>query len=88
MDRTLCGVPYNRSPMNICNHRNAYDDCSLEIIDENYLPRAVYRPGDKEGSDKIFQETVRKISEEQKSLAVSDYRFVALIWSVSATNEP
>ena len=41
------GTPLNKSPRSRCQHNNAYDDIDLTTIDPDYLPRSVYRPGNK-----------------------------------------
>ncbi|MCP4752414.1 MAG: class I SAM-dependent DNA methyltransferase [Proteobacteria bacterium] len=42
------GTPFNKTTRSNCTHNNAYDDVDLTEIPEDFLPRAVYRPGDDE----------------------------------------
>jgi hypothetical protein len=49
------GNPLNKTPRSICTANGNYDSIDLESISEDYLPRAVYRPGDKDGNlDKFY----------------------------------
>ena len=43
------GTPFNKSAKSICPRKNDYDDIDLTAIPDDFLPRAVYRPGDREG---------------------------------------
>ncbi len=52
------GTPFNKSPRIACTHNNAYDDIDLTEIGEDYLPRAVYRPGDAKGERRVFAEQI------------------------------
>ncbi|MEE2732966.1 MAG: hypothetical protein VYA55_19250 [Pseudomonadota bacterium] len=49
------GNPFNKTPRTTCTANGHYDAIDLEAIPEDYLPRAVYRPGDKHGNlDKFY----------------------------------
>ena len=52
------GTPFNKTPRTACTHNNAYDDIDLTVIGPDYLPRAVYRPGNESGDRSIFEESV------------------------------
>lgn len=52
------GTPLNKTPRNACTHNNAYDDIDLTEIPENYLPRAVYRPGNADGDLRAFYSAI------------------------------
>jgi hypothetical protein len=52
------GTPFNKTPRGSCTHNNAYDDIDLTVIPTDYLPRAVYRPGDESGDRAVFTESV------------------------------
>ncbi len=41
------GLPLNKTPRQRCTEKNHYDPIDLTTIADNYLPRAVYRPGDR-----------------------------------------
>ena len=43
------GNPFNKTPRTACTEKNHYDDIDLTAIPDDFLPRAVYRPGDREG---------------------------------------
>lgn len=47
------GTPLNKTPRTRCQHNNAYDDIDLTELPEDYLPRAVYAPGDKKAIAQI-----------------------------------
>lgn len=43
------GNPFNKTPRTSCTANGHYDDIDLTAIPDDFLPRAVYRPGDREG---------------------------------------
>lgn len=43
------GNPFNKTPFTKVTSQRAYDDIDLTAIPDDFLPRAVYRPGDREG---------------------------------------
>lgn len=43
------GNPFNKTPRTACTANGHYDDIDLTAIPDDFLPRAVYRPGDREG---------------------------------------
>lgn len=49
------GNPINKTSRTVCTENSHYETIDLESISINYLPRAVYRPGDKNGNlDKFY----------------------------------
>jgi hypothetical protein len=48
------GTPLNKTPRTRCNSKGAYDDIELCALDAAYLPRSVYRPGNKDGDIRTF----------------------------------
>lgn len=54
------GTPFNRSARTSCTHNNAYDDIDLTEIPADYLPRAVYRPGDRKGRLDSFHDKIAR----------------------------
>ncbi len=52
------GTPLNRTPRTVCRNTNHYDDVDLNRIGENYLPRAIYRPGDATGDRTRFNSAI------------------------------
>ncbi|MBD2466314.1 DNA methyltransferase [Nostoc sp. FACHB-145] len=67
------GTPLNKTPRTICNSKGAYDDIDLTEISENYLPRAVYRPGNQKGERSVFNKAIPEWCD--KSI-ISYYRYV------------
>jgi hypothetical protein len=51
-------TPLNKTPRTSCTANGHYDSIDLTDIPEDYLPRAVYRPGDKRGNLDAFHEAV------------------------------
>ena len=43
------GNPFNKTPFTKVTSQRTYDDIDLTAIPDDFLPRAVYRPGDREG---------------------------------------
>jgi len=52
------GTSFYRSPRETCTQHHHYDDIDLTEIPEDYLPRAVYRPGDESGSLHAFHQKI------------------------------
>lgn len=52
------GTPLNKTPQTSCTHSQAYDSIDLTAIAEDYLPRAVYRPGDAQGNREKFHAAI------------------------------
>lgn len=48
------GNPLNKTPFTTVNSQRAYDNLDLTEIPGSYLPRAVYRPGDRDGNLEKF----------------------------------
>jgi hypothetical protein len=48
------GTPLNKTPRTSCTANGHYDDIDLTEIPDDYLPRAVYRPGDRDGDLTAF----------------------------------
>ena len=44
------GMPFNKTPRTNCTANGHYDQIDLAGIDKDYIPRAVYRPGDGVGN--------------------------------------
>lgn len=68
------GTPLNKAPRTRCNHNNAYDDVDLTVISEKYLPRAVYRPGNKKGDRTAFNAEIPRVFKGEP--ITSFYRFM------------
>ena len=52
------GTPIAKSSMTDCTTNRSYDDIDLTEIVDDYLPRAVYRPGDANGNRQTFAEQI------------------------------
>jgi len=52
------GTPLNKTPRTSCSNNNAYDDVDLTTIEKDYLPRAVYRPGNPRGDLSQFTRSI------------------------------
>lgn len=48
------GTPFNKSARNTAREKAHYDDIDLTAIDDDYLPRAVYKPGNNSGDRSAF----------------------------------
>jgi hypothetical protein len=49
------GTPFAKTPRTVCNSKGAYDDIDLTESGEDYLPRAVYRPGNTNEDRRSFE---------------------------------
>ena len=65
------GTPFNKTPRSKCNTKGAYDDIDLTEIGSDFLPRAVYRPGNKDGSMVHFEKRVPTWPDEKTK--ITDY---------------
>jgi len=52
------GRPWSKTPHSYCKSNKAYDEVDLAYICDDYLPRAVYRPGDEEGRLTFYHEAI------------------------------
>lgn len=62
------GNPFNKTPRTVCTEKNHYDSIDLEHIPSNYLPRAVYRPGDESGDLDAFYKAIPEWPKPQKPI--------------------
>jgi len=62
------GNPFNKTPRSVCTEKNHYDTIDLESIPSDYLPRAVYRPGDEGGDLTAFYNAIPEWPRPQKPL--------------------
>ncbi|MEA5450205.1 hypothetical protein VB780_16615 [Leptolyngbya sp. CCNP1308] len=67
------GTPLNKNPRTRCNSKGAYDDIDLCVLDAGYLPRSVYRPGNKDGDFTTFKQEIPRFEGEP---VTSTYRFM------------
>ena len=52
------GAPFYKSPQEACNSNKAYGAIDLTAIPVEYLPRAVYRPGNHKGDKSAFYRAI------------------------------
>jgi hypothetical protein len=52
------GTPFNKTPRTHCTSKGAYDEVDLTQIGSDYLPRAVYRPGNAKGDRTNFSDSI------------------------------
>jgi hypothetical protein len=50
--------PFNKTPFTNVTSQRAYSEIDLTEIPENYLPKAIYRPGDKNGNMENFYSAI------------------------------
>ncbi|MCW5318876.1 hypothetical protein GTQ43_36090 [Nostoc sp. KVJ3] len=77
------GNPLNKTPRTKCLSKGAYDEVDLTKIPENYLPRAVYRPGDTNGSLNTFNAAILKLNNNEP--VINSYRFANRIMANLST---
>jgi hypothetical protein len=63
------GTPFNKTPRTNCNSKGAYDDIDLTTIPEDYLPRAVYRPGDNKSDLHSFYQKIPTWANNNKKIS-------------------
>ncbi|MEI6232649.1 MAG: hypothetical protein WCT04_06330 [Planctomycetota bacterium] len=68
------GTPLNKTPRQRCLTRAAYDDIDLSAIEEQYFPRAVYRPGNSSGSLAAFREAIPELQGTTSRRITEKYR--------------
>lgn len=54
------GTPHYQTPYSACTTNNSYDSIDLTEIPEDYLPRAVYKPGDRRGNRQSFYNAIQE----------------------------
>lgn len=52
------GIPLNKTPRTRCTEKNHYNSIDLTQIQPDYLPRTVYRPGDRKGDRSKFYDAI------------------------------
>lgn len=63
------GTPLNKTPRSSCTANSHYDDIDLTEIPDDYLPRAVYRPGDRDGDLTVFYKAIPEWPKPRKPIA-------------------
>jgi hypothetical protein len=69
------GTPFAKSARTKCNSKGDYDETDLTEIRENYLPRAVYRPGNEKEVRKAFELKINRWPDE-KSPVTMFFRYI------------
>lgn len=67
------GNPLAKTPRKVCLSKAAYDEIDLTEIPEDYIPKAVFRPGD---ADLNIQTLLKKIPRYKGKPITDYYRFV------------
>lgn len=81
------GNPFNKTPRTTCTANGHYDNIDLESLPENYLPRAVYRPGDNNGNLNAFYKAIPEWPKPQKPVK-SEAGWQAGFWPVYDNEVP
>lgn len=66
--------PFNQSPRTFYKSKGSYDSLDLMCLEGNYIPKAIFRPGDKEGNTDVFHKAIPCWPE--KSPVTETYRYV------------
>lgn len=77
------GSPFNKTPRTSCTANGHYDQVDLLVMGEDYLPRAVYRPGDKEGCLDMFYAAIPEWPKPTKPEQVKGGVWSAGFWPVA-----
>ncbi len=76
------GNPFNKTPFTCVTSQRSYDAIDLENIPSNYLPRAVYRPGDESGDLTAFYKAIPEWPRPQKPVK-TDSVWTSGFWPVA-----
>jgi hypothetical protein len=82
------GNPFNKTPRSSCTANGHYDSIDLENITEDYLPRAVYRPGDKDGDLYQFYAAIPEWPKPNKPYQDDSGKWHAGFWPISVDLVP
>jgi hypothetical protein len=69
------GTPLAKSASTDATTNRSYDDIDLTEIGEDYLPRAVFRPGDRNGDRSVFLDRRQTMRFKEKPI-VERYRYI------------
>ena len=70
-------TPFNKTPRTKCQSHGAYDDLDLHSLASEYLPRAVYIPGDRAGYRESFNEKIPTWRGNSEEPLTDSYRWLA-----------
>ena len=70
------GVPFNKSPRVNCTTKGSYDDIDLCSLDSDFIPRAVYAPGDAKGDTQRYADKIPKWGETKQPIT-NFFRFAS-----------
>ncbi|WP_299018077.1 hypothetical protein [uncultured Photobacterium sp.] len=82
------GNPLNKTPRTTCTANGHYDTINLESISDDYLPRAVYRPGDKDGNLDEFYAAIPEWPKPSKPVRATDGSWIPGFWPVEEYEIP
>jgi hypothetical protein len=81
------GNPFNKSPRTKCIANSHYDSIDLESMGDDFLPRAVYRPGDRHGNLDAFYKAIPEWPKPQKPVK-TDSGWKPGFWPVAEHEVP
>src|SRR5690606_20477788 len=62
----FAATPLNKTPRTSCTANGHYDTVDVGVIDDDYLPRAVYRPGSQKHGFSAFHKAISEWPKPQK----------------------
>lgn len=75
-----------KTPRTKCTEKSHYDSINIETISEDYLPRAVYRPGDKIGSLEKFYSAIPEWPKSHKPYQDDQGQWQGGFWPVNESD--
>jgi hypothetical protein len=76
--------PFNKTPRSSCTANGHYDSVNPMYLSEYFLPRAVYRPGDKNGNLDEFFNAIPEWPKPQKPFKDDNGQWNAGFWAIAA----
>lgn len=70
------GNPFNKTPRTVCRSKGAYDSIDLTGIDSDYIPRALFRPGDRNGQRGEYQRSIPNWGRSEYRSITDYYRHI------------
>ncbi|MFM8478956.1 MAG: hypothetical protein ACKOEO_24480, partial [Planctomycetaceae bacterium] len=67
------GTPFAKNPNQTCKSKGSYSDLDLTCLASSFLPRSLYRPGNKQGSTKLFYKSLRAWPESKETKLENDW---------------
>jgi len=70
------GCPFIKTPRTICTEKNHYDEIDLTTISADYLPKSVYRPGNRKNDLTSYDKAISIWPQNQGKKITSYYRYI------------